>query len=56
MSTPGITCMLYVSPAYERIWGRSLDSLYQRPQSFIEAIHPEDRAQVQHGVAGRAEL
>jgi PAS domain S-box-containing protein len=55
MSTPGMTRLLYVSPAYERIWGRSLDSLYQRPQSFIEAIHPEDRAQVQHGVAGHAQ-
>jgi PAS domain S-box-containing protein len=54
ISTPGITRMLYVSPAYERIWGRSLDSLYQRPQSFIEAIHPEDRAQVQQGIPGHA--
>jgi PAS domain S-box-containing protein len=54
MSTPGITHMLYVSPAYERIWGRSLDSLYQRPQSFIEAIHPQDRAQVQQGIPGHA--
>ncbi len=55
MSTPGITRMLYVSPAYEDIWGRSLDSLYQNPQSFIEAIHPEDRAQVRHGVPGHAQ-
>jgi len=34
---------LYVSPAYERMWGRSCESLYQDPQSWLEAIHPEDR-------------
>jgi len=35
--------MLYVSPAYREIWGRSLRSLYEEPMSFLEAIHPEDR-------------
>ncbi|MEQ8960176.1 MAG: PAS domain-containing protein, partial [Coleofasciculus sp. C2-GNP5-27] len=34
---------LYVSPAYETIWGRSCESLYQHPESWIEAVHPEDR-------------
>ncbi|MBK8027330.1 MAG: PAS domain S-box protein [Chloroflexi bacterium] len=37
---------LYVSPAYEHIWGRSRESLYQHPRSFVEAIHPDDRARV----------
>jgi PAS domain S-box-containing protein len=37
----------YVSPAYEEIWGRSCDSLYQNPMSWMEAIHPDDQAQVQ---------
>jgi PAS domain S-box-containing protein len=36
--------MLYVSPAYEDIWGRSCDSLYANPESWSEAIHPDDRA------------
>ncbi|MEO8158745.1 MAG: EAL domain-containing protein [Betaproteobacteria bacterium] len=36
--------MLYVSPAYEEIWGRSRESLYANPGSWNEAIHPEDRA------------
>ena len=35
--------VLYVSPAYERIWGRPCESLYQDMRSFIDAIHPEDR-------------
>jgi PAS domain S-box-containing protein len=34
---------LYVSPAYEKIWGRSCESLYQNPQSWMEAVHPSDR-------------
>lgn len=38
--------MLYVSPAYEKIWGRSLQSLYEQNHSWLEAIHPEDREQI----------
>jgi len=34
---------LYVNPAYESIWGRSLESLRQKPRSFMDSIHPEDR-------------
>ncbi|MBD0386746.1 MAG: PAS domain-containing protein [Nostoc sp. C3-bin3] len=34
---------LYISPAYERIWGRSCQSLYDQPDSWLEAIHPDDR-------------
>ena len=34
---------IYVSPAYEQIWGRSCQSLYEQPSSFLEAVHPEDR-------------
>jgi diguanylate cyclase (GGDEF)-like protein/PAS domain S-box-containing protein len=35
----------YVSPAYESIWGRTCESLYLNPASWLEAIHPEDRDQ-----------
>jgi diguanylate cyclase (GGDEF)-like protein/PAS domain S-box-containing protein len=38
--------VLYVSPAYEEIWGRSCESLYERPTSWIEAIHRDDQAEV----------
>ncbi len=40
------TEMIYVSPAYAEVWGRSCQSLYERPFSFLDAIHPEDRARV----------
>jgi diguanylate cyclase (GGDEF)-like protein/PAS domain S-box-containing protein len=38
------TRMLYISPAYEEIWGRSCESLYANSESWTEAIHPDDRA------------
>jgi PAS domain S-box-containing protein len=34
--------LVYVSPAYEHVWGRSRESLYLDPKSFLEAIHPDD--------------
>ncbi len=46
MATPDIDKMLYVSPAYETIWGRSCESLYESPRSFVDAIHPDDRDRV----------
>lgn len=43
-SDPSIETLSYVSPAYERIWGRTCASLYEQPASFLDAIHPDDRA------------
>ncbi len=34
--------VLYVSPAYEEVWGRTPESRYKRPVSWLEAVHPED--------------
>ncbi|MBD2537974.1 PAS domain-containing protein [Coleofasciculus sp. FACHB-SPT36] len=38
--------LLYVSPAYEKIWGRTTVSLYEDPSSWVNSIHPEDRERV----------
>jgi PAS domain S-box-containing protein len=38
--------ILYISPGYERIWGRTCQSLYTSPRLWNETIHPEDRARV----------
>ena len=46
MSTPDKSKIIYVSPAYEEIWGQSCSSLYATPRNWIEAIHPEDRKDV----------
>jgi two-component system cell cycle sensor histidine kinase/response regulator CckA len=53
--------VLYVSPAYEKIWGRSCESLYANPRSWGDSFHPEDReatqaAHVEAGVGGRFQL
>ncbi|MEH2349712.1 MAG: PAS domain S-box protein [Nostoc sp.] len=34
---------LYISPAYEKIWGRSSQSLFEEPKSWVDNIHPDDR-------------
>jgi two-component system cell cycle sensor histidine kinase/response regulator CckA len=44
---------LYVSPAYEQIWGRPLADLYVKPAQWTGAIVPEDRATV---LAAREQL
>ena len=46
LSTADLSKTLYISPAYESVWGRSRESLYQDPRSFFSAIHPEDRPRV----------
>ncbi|MEO6017901.1 MAG: cache domain-containing protein, partial [Polaromonas sp.] len=35
--------VLYVSPAYASLWGKSCESLYADPLSYLEAVHPDDR-------------
>jgi PAS domain S-box-containing protein len=37
---------IYVSPAYEEIWGQTCESLYAKPGNWSKAIHPEDRERV----------
>lgn len=38
--------MLYISPSYEKTWGRSCKSLYDSAHSWIDSVHPEDRKRV----------
>ncbi|HEX8899238.1 MAG TPA: PAS domain-containing protein, partial [Chthoniobacterales bacterium] len=46
MSDPDNTELLYISPAYETIWGRSRASLYASPASWADPIHPEDKERI----------
>ena len=46
LTDPGKGEMVYISPAYEAIWGRTCQSLYEAPRTWLEAIHPEDRERV----------
>ncbi len=41
--SPDFATMHYISPGYETIWGRSMESLYANPHQWIESILPEER-------------
>lgn len=43
---PDGTQVHYVSPAYEKIWGRSAEDIYASPFKWIQAVHPADQAKV----------
>jgi len=47
ISSPDKSQILYTSPAYDRIWGRSREDLLQDGSQWFEAIHPQDRARVE---------
>ena len=42
IATPEFDRVLYVSPGYERVWGRSCDSLYTDPRSLLETVDADD--------------
>ncbi len=46
--------VLYISPAYETVWGRSCQSLYDDPRSWSHDIHPEDRERMVRAFLGGA--
>jgi len=46
--------MMYVSPAYEKLWARPVGSLYDEPSSWLSVVHPEDQPWV--GEVGNREL
>jgi PAS domain S-box-containing protein len=46
LGSPDWNEVLYVSPAYEGIWGRSHQSLYEQPRSWLDAVAEEDRDRV----------
>lgn len=49
------TRIVYVSPGYEAIWGRTVAALYASPDDWLEAIHPADRPGVEAARARQPE-
>ncbi|MCL5999313.1 MAG: PAS domain-containing protein [Chloroflexi bacterium] len=43
---------LYVSPAFEKVFGLPRESMHHDLQSFYDIIHPEDRERVQQVLSG----
>jgi PAS domain S-box-containing protein len=41
---------LYVSPSYEKVWGRPRSEAYRSAEAFVAAVHPDDRDRVQDAV------
>jgi PAS domain S-box-containing protein len=50
LSNPDLSEIFFVNRAYQAIWGRTRESLYADPKSWLEGVHPEDRERVQEHV------
>ncbi len=46
LAAPDWSRVLYISPAYEALSGRSCESLYANPRSWLDAVVEEDRQKV----------
>ena len=42
----------YISPAYEVVWGRTCEELYQNPMSWLEAVAAEDQQEIKSIISG----
>ncbi len=54
MFTPDWREAIYVSPAYEKIWGRPADEVYRDARSWLDAIVPGDRGLVETFIEGQS--
>ena len=52
--SPDMNKILYLSPAFERIWGRSVAALYADPAQWRDFVLPEDRERTQLAFAALA--
>ncbi len=50
----GMEKLIYINPAYERLFGKPVSSMYERLRSFIDSVHPNDRSKVASMVEARA--
>lgn len=46
LEAAGEARVLYVNPAFEKVWGQSCTALYEDPSLFISSVHPDDRDQM----------
>jgi two-component system, cell cycle sensor histidine kinase and response regulator CckA len=47
--------MIYVSPAYEDIWGRSREAILDQADDWLDGVHPEDRDAVRAALPRQVE-
>ena len=36
----------YASPAYEKVWGRSVDELHESGDAWLDSVHPDDQDRI----------
>lgn len=53
LTSPDGATILYVSPGYEKLWKRSIETLCHTPGIWLDSIHPEDRRRLLHSFATR---
>jgi PAS domain S-box-containing protein len=46
MTDPVKGSLIYMSPAYEKVWGRTCASLYASPDRWVDALYPEDSERI----------
>lgn len=51
MTDPSNRKGLFLSKAYEEVWGRSRESWFENAMSFLDVIHPDDRERVEKAMA-----
>ena len=42
ISSPDFSKIQYISPSYEKVWGRSREELYNAPEKWLTYFHPDD--------------
>jgi PAS domain S-box-containing protein len=48
--------LLYISPAFERIWGVPAEVVYEKPLGWLDYVHEDDRDGVCSQVAGEPDM
>lgn len=46
LSDPNHNCILYINPAFERMWGYPAEAVYADPAIWLRSVHPDDRLRV----------
>jgi PAS domain S-box-containing protein len=55
IADPGAGRLVYVSPAYERIWGRKPTAVLQSLEAWIDTLHPDDQPALRAALAAPGE-
>lgn len=48
--------VIYISPTYESVWGKSCDSLYENPFSWLDSVIKEDQTMIQKVLQDKSQL